>query len=524
MNVQILVDDQKVFPWHKSEAGFIRGYILLDDGAELSGEKALDYLRGVLVNADLNDFQNWNGSFAAIVLDQDKCYVISDGISSFPLFYRQSNDGIIISDSAIKLSELDENIFKSDTLHFELFSICPGNETLIKGVFQILAGEGILFSNGAITSFQHGNIALKVKRKDDTIQNVWDNVLDRLLNDKKPSKWLIPLSGGWDSRLLLASLWDRGVRNIVTYTYGSKNSFEVKTAQSVAQQLGVEWHFVEYDNECLSTFWKEDVQNFFKEQSKGAFSIQEQEVFALLKLKEKGIIESGYKALPGYCCDLLAGSYTIQGVRETDLFDREVATQWVKAKHMSFIKSTDLPEAAEELLFSQLFIRDFNTMGEWMSHYERWFTQQKVSKYIISGLRSFEWMGLEWRLPYWDRQWMNLWYNTDFEFRWNRNLFKQWANERYFTPLGLTMSEESEESFKANSWKERLRVHYPNVFSVLKRFVFWRKAVDINNAKYLQNSISRHLEQHGIPPRLQELNPLLAQWVLLKVGKSNKHK
>ena len=524
MNVQLLVDDHKIFPWLKTQEGSFRGYLLSEDGTEISGHLALDYLKSKLVNADLNDFHNWNGCFSAIILDQDKCYAISDGISSFPLFYRLSNDGIIISDSAIKLAELNEPIFKSDTLHFELFSICPGKETLINGVFQILAGEGIVFSNGVITIFQHGNIALNVGGNIDTIQNVWDNVLDRLLNGTKPSKWLIPLSGGWDSRLLLASLWDRGVRNIVTYTYGLKNSFEVKSAQRVAQQLGVEWHFVEYDNDCLSAFWKEDVQFFFTDQSKGAFSIQEQEVLALLKLKEQGIIEPGFRALPGYCCDLLAGSYSIPGVRETDLFDMEVATQWVKAKHLSFIKSADFTKEAEELLFSQLFERDFSSMGEWMSHYERWFTQQKVSKYIISGLRSFEWMGMEWRLPYWDRQWMNLWYNTDFEYRWNRKLFKQWANERYFTPLGLTMSEELEESFKGNSWKERLRVHYPNVFSVLKHFVFWRKATDINNAKYLQGSISRYLEQHRITPRLQELNPLLAQWILLEGAKSSRDK
>ena len=59
MNVQLFLDDHVIFPWYKSDAGCIRGYILLDDGKELSGQDALSYLKDELFNANWNHFQKW---------------------------------------------------------------------------------------------------------------------------------------------------------------------------------------------------------------------------------------------------------------------------------------------------------------------------------------------------------------------------------------------------------------------------------------------------------------------------------
>lgn len=514
MNVQLFLDDHVIFPWYKSDAGCIRGYILLDDGKEISGQDALNYLKNELFNANWNHFQKWNGCFSAVILDHDKGFAISDGISSFPLFYAKANEELMISDDGRKLTTSGNDINNTNTRHFEFFSICPGRDTLLNGVFQLLAGELLTWDNENISIRQHGNLGRSSLAKSQGIQNVWDKVLDKLLSREQPTKWLLPLSGGWDSRLLLASLLDRGVRNIVTYTYGSKDSFEVHSARSVANKLGVEWHFVEYDNECLSAFWNPDIQSFFLKECKGAFSIQEQELFALLQLKEQGIIGAGYRALPGYCCDLLAGSYTIPGIREVEHYKKEIAMQWIRAKHLSFVQSPERIEEAERLLLPQLFDGDFKTMGEWMNHYEKWFTQQKVSKYILSGLRSFEFMGIEWRLPYWDREWMNLWYDTNLEERWNRTLFKEWANHRYFIPMQIQMSEDQRPGFVANGWKERLRLRYSRTFTLLKKIAFWKKSMDINNAKYLKESICGYLEQRNISPILDELNPMIAQFVL----------
>lgn len=514
MNIEFLLSNHAVFPWITNNVGSFRGYIYDSHDKKIQGIEAIEYLRGKLLNNEKLPISGLNGSFSAVITIDSICFAISDAIAAFPLFYSVNESGTWIGDDANVIADRTNIQQRTDTDHFEIFSICPRNETLFPNVFQILAGEGITVNNGKVSRFIHGQIADYQGEAKLEIQQVWDATLDRMLSNEVPLKWVVPLSGGWDSRLILASLWDRGVRNIVTYTYGVKDSFEVEAAQHVAKTLGLDWHFVEYDAECLSAFWRKEVQQFFKTESRGAFSIQEQELFALLHLKEQGVIHSGYIAVPGYCGDLLAGSYSIPGLLKDQPFDAAYAWQWIQAKHLSFIDEIESKKFATELLRAQLFDCEHITMGDWLSHYEKWFTQQKVSKYILSGLRSYEFAGLEWRMPFWDRTWMDYWYQQPLEKRWDRIHFKQWANRRYFEPLSISMRIESESAFEVDGWKERLRLNYPSVFSTLKRLAFWRKSADINNSRNLEKEVSSRLIQHGIQPRIARLNSLLAQWVL----------
>ncbi len=519
MNVDILLEQHEVWPWFQSEYGYFRGYIYNDENILLQDEIALAFLKSQFAG-DKGDLQkSLNGCFSAIFWEKGFCFAISDAIGSFPLFYCKSADKLFLADDARILAQKNNIALTEDTLHFELFSICPDDKTLFPGVNQLLAGEGICAREQDLVSFTHGYLAQQKVGKQQDIQKVWDSVIDRLVQGNLGKQWLIPLSGGWDSRLLLASLWDRGIRNIVTYTYGRRDSFEVKAAQEVAAKLGLDWHFIEYNEDCLSEFWSLEFQQFLIRQSRGSISVQEQELFALLVLKHKGILQTNSIALPGYCGDLLAGSYTLPTIREDDVFDRRIAEQWILAKHMSWIDSKSYHQIAFNMLSDELFHSTFKTMGEWSSHYEKWFTQQKVSKYILSGLRSFEHVGLEWRMPYWDRAWMDYWYNVPLENRWNRVSFKRWANLRYFTPLGIAIKDDHEVSFIFNSFKERFRSSAPWLFTTFKKINFWRKSMDINNSGSIKEKLNSLLEQQRIVVKIHELNPMLAQWTLSELIK-----
>ena len=57
---------------------------------------------------------------------------------------------------------------------------------------------------------------------------------------------VVPLSGGYDSRLVLAGLVAAGYRDLVTFTYGQPGSGEVRVSQRTAAALGVPWHGVAY--------------------------------------------------------------------------------------------------------------------------------------------------------------------------------------------------------------------------------------------------------------------------------------
>ncbi len=514
MTLQFLFSDTVVFPWCVEGNSRFRGFVYDPMGNRLEGKSALEFIRNDIRKNYPRFPLNWNGHFSAVIEDEDECWVIADQIGSFPIYYFQSGNDWSIADDARMIAKAHDIELKGDLLHFELFSICPQNETCFNGIHQLLAGEVMLLNNGALQLMEQGSIAQGSSAQHTDLTQTWNGVVDRLIQSANPRKWIVPLSGGWDSRLILCSLLEREVKNVVTYTYGTSSSFEVITAKGIAEELNVEWHFIEYSNEVLQSFWSDDVQSFFKRESRGSLSIQEQELFALKDLKKKGIIRNDDVIIPGYCGDLLAGSYTMPDERNDSPFDRNRAEQWLHARHLSFLGDSKIYDEARELIFSQLFIQPFETMGEWNSVYEKWFTQQKVSKYVLSGLRSFEEVGIEWRMPLWDRDWMDLWYSQSLQVRWNRIKFKHWALQRYFEPMQVSGGLSLVPEFKWNPFKEKIRSQFPRFFYQLKSILNFKDDADINNASHLKKSLSGFLLQHHIQPKVNQLNPLLAQWTL----------
>jgi asparagine synthase (glutamine-hydrolysing) len=517
MKLQFQFSTPSVFPWSVEGNSRFRGFVYDPMGNRLEDISALEFIRNDIRKNYPRYPLKWNGHFSAVIELEDECWVISDQIGAFPIFYGNEGNNWMIADDARSIANTHSKELKKDSLHFELFSICPGNETCFEGVEQLLAGEVLVLNNGAFQLMEQGTIAEGTNAQHMDLTQVWNGVVDRLLSSGSPRKWIVPLSAGWDSRLILCSLIERGVKNIVTYTYGTSDSFEVKCAQRVARTLNVEWHFVEYNEETLRSFWSDEIQQFFHFESRGSLAVQEQELFAVMHLKSLGIVHSEDIVIPGYCGDLLAGSYTIPEFRNDSAFNREIAEQWIHAKHLSFIGNHEVYDRARDIIFSQLFSQSFETMGDWNAFYEKWFTQQKVSKYILSGLRSFEKVGIEWRMPYWDREWMDLWYSQPLQERWHRAKFKKWAMSRYFSPMQISLELQLGQDYKVNRLKEKLRSRFPRFYYRVKSMFQWKDAQDINNSAYLKKSISSFLVQQGVPPRINELNPLIAQLTRLRM-------
>lgn len=73
-------------------------------------------------------------------------------------------------------------------------------------------------------------------------RKIWNKTIDDCLN-RSPNNILVPLSGGLDSRLILASLLERvAPHDITTYTFGSAGSLDFEIGNQVAKFVGTN-HF-----------------------------------------------------------------------------------------------------------------------------------------------------------------------------------------------------------------------------------------------------------------------------------------
>jgi len=101
-----------------------------------------------------------------------------------------------------------------------------------------------------------------VQPSDERWQRGWDELVEemyelsrRAIADvlKKRTGWLLPLSGGLDSRLIAAVSAEMGM-TLPTYTFGAANSRDVLYARQVARTLGLPWQQISLSNDYLARY------------------------------------------------------------------------------------------------------------------------------------------------------------------------------------------------------------------------------------------------------------------------------
>src|SRR3546814_13651055 len=67
----------------------------------------------------------------------------------------------------------------------------------------------------------------------------------------KVDQWIIPLSGGHYSSLVVSYLYKLVVKNVICYSYGIKGNLQSVISEQVAKALGYQWIFIEYDDQSI---------------------------------------------------------------------------------------------------------------------------------------------------------------------------------------------------------------------------------------------------------------------------------
>jgi hypothetical protein len=101
-----------------------------------------------------------------------------------------------------------------------------------------------------------------VRPSQDRWEAAWDDLVDEMYELsrqaiasvlKTQSSWILPLSGGLDSRLIAAVGAELG-SNLHTYAWGSPDSTDVVYSRHVARALGLPWKRVELGNHYLAQY------------------------------------------------------------------------------------------------------------------------------------------------------------------------------------------------------------------------------------------------------------------------------
>jgi asparagine synthase (glutamine-hydrolysing) len=201
------------------------------------------------------------------------------------------------------------------TTDFLLTSFVLGRDTLVPGMHQLAAGEVLRLAPGPRGAeaevrryWQYADApdpAVRPEELAERLDAVLTRCFGRLVEFADGRTIVVPLSGGNDSRLLLAMLKRLGYPSLQAFTYGRPDNREAVVSRRVAELPGVPWHFVPYDNASWRRcFLSAERGDYYRMASLPLLV----DWPAVGGLQRRGVAPGGSVFVPGLCADLHAGS------------------------------------------------------------------------------------------------------------------------------------------------------------------------------------------------------------------------
>lgn len=401
-------------------------------------EKFQDFEKEKLDLKEIINFLNQQKNhFSFIYQNNNRIIAAVDTIRSYPIFFSKSNSNFLFSNSAETIREKINKIEPNELAfkEFQMLGYTLKSKTLIKQISQISAGKFVDSKNYKKIQTYFSYLGSPKKR----LKSTWISLLDSELNSifkktvskSRNKQILLPLSGGYDSRLILAKLMEFNFKNITCFSYGLKNNFEMKTARKVCKSLNI--NLLELESEKFndpSLFTKKITKDYIKFATNLSSSPSLIDFYAIKYLKEKKIINKNSILINGQSGDFITGDH-IPIVDKKNLNEKKLF-EIVFNKHYSLWK--DIKKANYEIMFENFkqelkninFKSDIKNENLFFSQHEYWEWIERQTKWVVNGQRVYDFFGLNWMLPLWEKSFIKFWMNVPYELKLKQRLYKEY--------------------------------------------------------------------------------------------------
>ena len=389
-----------------------------------------------------------NGFYAVMQQQPGKLLAAVDHIRSIPLFYGQRQGRVFVSDEAewVRQQVGDELMDDQARQEFQLTGYVTGLDTLFPNVKQLQAGECLMVTEQTgtpkvETQRYYRFLHTEPSEYDETsLRESLDQAavasVQRLINYANGRQIVVPLSGGYDSRLIVTLLKRLDYRNIFTFTYGVAGNKESQYSKQVAEALGLRWHFVEYSNELWRNAWQSDERWQYQKWGSGWSSIAHvQDWLAVKLMKEQGSIDNDAIFVPGHSGDFVAGSHIPDAAFSGEALNLEDVCHALFKGHYKLAPTTTFDTKEREWIE-----RIKETTGstkvehawQYADTYEKWDWQERQAKFICNSVRVYEFFGYDWWLPLWDKELLYFFENLPLTLR-NHEWYKGYVQDKYLS-------------------------------------------------------------------------------------------
>ncbi len=397
------------------------------------------------------------GFFGLIAESATHVVAAVDRIRSFPVFCGGSGETFRISNAARPIRDA-LGLEKSDpvgVVEFQLSGWVSGEKTVLEGLSQLQAGEYLVYdkSSHAVLRDRYYLFysARDTEGSEDELVARLDALHDRqyraIAERAKGRPIWIPLSGGWDSRLIASKLAQIGYPNIQTFSYGTPGNHETRLARDVARVLDLPWFEVPVTGKEYRQYYWSPARKAYFDYSDGLCALPfMQDSSIVASLLAQGRMPRDAIVINGQSGDFITGGHIQPELMGADIdLDRVLDT--LLAHHYRMWLNLRTPEnmrvarAHMAAILADLRARE-PSMPYGAKMTECWEWQERQSKFVVNGQRAYDFCDLDWELPLWEPEYLDFWQAVPIAMKFKQSLYKKCLRENGYRDIFNAVSTE----------------------------------------------------------------------------------
>jgi asparagine synthase (glutamine-hydrolysing) len=389
------------------------------------------------------------GNFAFVVVGQDLIFSAVDRVCGYRLFYKYEKNNLYLSNSArllIKAPSSVPEINQTSILEVEMSGYVSGRNTIIKNLYKIQAGEFLSaqksghFVIDSYFEFYSSNVRHeKESNLIDELDYITNKIILRNIEDANGNVIWVPLSGGLDSRFVLSKLKENKYDNIRTYSYGYPGNFDALRAKEIASRLSVPWTFIQTTDKDASEYFHSDKRKEFWEYADGLHVVPNLHgMFALNNLIKKDKVHHGDVIINGQTGDFITGQHTPTIPNNIPLSDTlfEVILNKHYSQRLNLLNKESSKKIMKDIIGISLgSYLNPSSKQDLVKSYEYWEWKERQVNRVVNGQMNYDYFGIEWQLPLWDKEYVKFWSEMPISLKENRKLFVNYLNKT--NPCGV---------------------------------------------------------------------------------------
>lgn len=384
------------------------------------------------------NLDNIIGEFAIIKVTNEEIKAVVDRKRSIPLFYYKDGSRWIVTDKITHSA--GKVINQTAAKEFLITGFTANEKTLYESIYQVEAGSYVrILADGKVVNheyfqFYHHPVEKEIEQFSTELKSVLYAVFEDLIIRLKDKTPIIPLSGGYDSRIIALLLKEYGVDDISAFTYGKKENQEALVSQDIANRLGLQWDFIEYKKNDWhrwyhSAEWKEYVD--FAVNGSSMAHIQDWPAVREIIGKE----DKDYVFIPGHSGDFVAGSHLAYEISVNREFSSDDVIEFTLQKHHKLWEiEKGIHVSGKDILaeirrsFGDL---SYQTNEQASALFEYWDWRERQAKFIINSIRVYEFYKKDWEIPLWDDRLMEFFKTVPVALRFKKYLYDYTLHQMY---------------------------------------------------------------------------------------------